>query len=69
MNEIGPRHPGAARPAQHPQLRQVQGLQRQPPDLQAQAGLAFWVLVIVFLLGLPCGETGSTLRTMVRSQP
>ena len=43
---------GAARFFQQPQFRQVQGLQRQPPDLQrqAQTGLAFSILVIVFLL-------------------
>jgi hypothetical protein len=52
---------------------QVQGLQRQPPDLQVQAGLAFSVFVMVVLPALPCGvlprgESASTLRTVVRSQ-
>jgi len=28
----------------------VQGLQRQPPDLQAQAGLVFSIVVMVILL-------------------
>jgi hypothetical protein len=42
---------GAAHPGQQPQLRQVHGLQRQPPDLQVQAGFAFSVLVMVFLPG------------------
>ena len=37
-------------PFQQPQFRQVQGLQRQPPDLQVQADLAFSIFVIVFLL-------------------
>jgi hypothetical protein len=46
----------------------VQGLQRQPPDLQAQAGLALSVLVIVFLLCFAIWRISSSLRTVVRSQ-
>ncbi|MDB5691943.1 MAG: hypothetical protein JWO81_1006 [Alphaproteobacteria bacterium] len=63
----------AARSVQQPQFLQVQGLQRQPPVLQVQAGLAFSVFVMVVLPVLPCGvlpcgESASTLRTVVRSQ-
>jgi hypothetical protein len=53
---------------QQPQFLQVQGLQRQPPLLQVQAGFAFSVFVMVSLLVLPGGESLSTLRTLVRSQ-
>jgi hypothetical protein len=60
---------GAAR-LQQPQFRQVQGLQRQPPRLlvQVQADWVLSVLVMVFLLGLPSGESGYSFRTVVRSQ-
>jgi len=59
---------GAARSDQQLQLRQVHGLQRQPPDLQVQAALVSSVLLIVFLLCLPCGETVFSFRTVVRGQ-
>jgi MerR family mercuric resistance operon transcriptional regulator len=58
----------SARSPQQPQFRQVQGLQRQPPVLQVQAGWAFSVLVIVFSFDLPCGESAFSFRTVVRSQ-
>ena len=47
--------PDAARPIQQPQFLQVQGLQRQPPDLQeqVQAVFALSVLVMVILPILP----------------
>jgi multisubunit Na+/H+ antiporter MnhB subunit len=54
------------------QALQLHGLQRQPPDLQVQAGLAFVasviVILLVFGLRLPCGDPPSTFRTTVRSQ-
>jgi hypothetical protein len=61
---------GAAHRLQPPQFRQVQGLQRQPPRLlvQGQADGVLSVFVIVFLLGLPSGESGYSFRTVVRSQ-
>jgi hypothetical protein len=62
--------------AQQPQLRQVQGEQLQPPRLQEQpalsAGAVFGVevasMVMVIFLLRRVGESGSSLRTMVRSQ-
>ena len=51
---------GAARFIQQPQFRQVQGLQRQPPARhpQAQAGLAFSILVMVILLSFASWRIG-----------
>ncbi len=50
----------------------MQGLQRQPPDLQIQVGLVVFasvmVILLMFLMGLPCGKDLSTVCTMVQSQ-
>jgi len=66
----GPRRRRRGPRAQQPQLRQVQGLQRQPPlvQLQVQAALVSFAFFMVVLLCLPYGESRSSSRTMVRSQ-
>ena len=48
-----PSLPGGGSPGQQLQFLQVQGLQRQPPDLQVQAGFALSVFVMVVLPILP----------------
>ena len=60
---------GAARPfVQQLQCLQVQGLQRQPALCGAGAAVGLLVFVMCVLLCLPEGDSGSTLRTVVRSQ-
>jgi hypothetical protein len=50
---------GAALHVQQPQFLQVQGLQRQPPLRQAQAGFASIASVMVILLLLAMGRLSS----------